>query len=67
MIINFNAINFNLFTVFKDNFIDFVHFTVVLGGFSASLKILKFKMAWIRRRFAITIKQKKYKNNFAKP
>ncbi len=33
-----NAINFYLFTVFKHNFIDFVYFAVILGGFLAFLK-----------------------------
>ncbi len=38
MKINFNAINSYLFTVFMHNFIDFVYFAVILGGFLAFLK-----------------------------
>ncbi len=42
MKINFKAINFYLFTVFKHSFIDFVYFAVILGGFLAFWK--KFKV-----------------------
>ncbi len=38
MEMNFNAINFYLFTVFKHSFINFVYFAVILGGFLAFWK-----------------------------
>ncbi len=39
--INFNAIHFYVFTVNKHNFIDFLYFAVILGGFLAFLKNFK--------------------------